>query len=42
MAGNILVTGGAGYVGTHVVYELLTAGYTPVMLDCREEALKGF
>jgi UDP-glucose 4-epimerase len=33
MAESILVTGGAGYVGSHVVVELAKAGYTPVILD---------
>ena len=30
---NILVTGGAGYIGTHVALELLAAGWEPVLLD---------
>lgn len=30
---SILVTGGAGYVGSHVVVELARAGYAPVVLD---------
>jgi UDP-glucose 4-epimerase len=30
---TILVTGGAGYVGSHVVVELARAGYAPVVLD---------
>ncbi len=30
---NILVTGGAGYIGSHVVVELIEAGYHPVILD---------
>jgi UDP-glucose 4-epimerase len=29
----ILVTGGAGYIGSHTVLELLAAGETPVVLD---------
>jgi UDP-glucose 4-epimerase len=33
MADTILVTGGAGYVGSHVVVELARAGYAPVVLD---------
>ncbi|MCC6196980.1 MAG: UDP-glucose 4-epimerase GalE [Burkholderiales bacterium] len=33
MADTILVTGGAGYVGSHVVVELAKAGYAPVVLD---------
>ncbi|MCH4157863.1 MAG: UDP-glucose 4-epimerase GalE [Acidaminococcaceae bacterium] len=30
---NILVTGGAGYIGSHVVAELKKRGYTPVVYD---------
>jgi UDP-glucose 4-epimerase len=30
---TILVTGGAGYIGSHVVVELARAGYAPVVLD---------
>ena len=30
---NILVTGGAGYIGSHVVIDLLEAGYGVVILD---------
>ena len=30
---NILVTGGAGYIGSHTVVELINSGYTPVILD---------
>jgi UDP-glucose 4-epimerase len=33
MPDTILVTGGAGYVGSHVVLELARAGYAPVVLD---------
>jgi UDP-glucose 4-epimerase len=33
MPDTILVTGGAGYVGSHVVVELARAGYAPVVLD---------
>jgi UDP-glucose 4-epimerase len=33
MAETILVTGGAGFVGSHVVVELARAGYAPVVLD---------
>lgn len=32
-SGSILVTGGAGYVGTHTVVELLDAGYDVVVMD---------
>jgi UDP-glucose 4-epimerase len=30
---NVLVTGGAGYIGSHVVLELLASGRRPVVLD---------
>ena len=30
---RILVTGGAGYIGSHTCVELLTAGYDVVMVD---------
>jgi UDP-arabinose 4-epimerase len=33
MKGNILVTGGAGYIGSHTCKALASAGYTPVTLD---------
>jgi UDP-glucose 4-epimerase len=33
MADTILVTGGAGYIGSHVVVELAQAGFAPVILD---------
>ena len=31
--GKILVTGGAGYIGTHTVVKLIEAGYEPVVVD---------
>ena len=31
--GKILVTGGAGYIGSHTVVELLQSGYEPVVVD---------
>lgn len=34
MTETILVTGGAGYLGSHVAVELAHAGYTPVLFDC--------
>ena len=30
---NILVTGGAGYIGSHTCIELLNAGHQVVVLD---------
>ncbi|RJP74733.1 MAG: UDP-glucose 4-epimerase GalE [Candidatus Abyssobacteria bacterium SURF_17] len=30
---NILVTGGAGYIGSHTVKELLRRGYEPIIID---------
>jgi len=43
--GKILVTGGAGYIGSHAVVELFAAGYTPIIVDnfinSEESALAG-
>ncbi len=33
MNNKILVTGGAGYIGSHAAVELIQAGYEPVILD---------
>ena len=33
MSKKVLVTGGAGYIGSHTVVELFNAGYNPVLLD---------
>ena len=30
---KILVTGGAGYIGSHTIVELFNSGYTPVIID---------
>lgn len=30
---KIIVTGGAGYIGSHTVVELIEAGYTPIIVD---------
>ena len=41
---TVLVTGGAGYIGSHTVVELLEAGYDVVVVDnlcnSNEEALR--
>ena len=29
----VIVTGGAGYIGSHTVVELFLAGYTPIIID---------
>jgi len=36
---KVLVTGGAGYIGSHTVVELVAAGHTPVIVDnfCNSE-----
>lgn len=45
MRSKILVTGGAGYIGSHAVVELQQAGYEPVIIDnfsnSRESVLDG-
>ena len=33
MTNNVLVTGGAGYVGSHACKALAEHGYTPVVFD---------
>lgn len=33
MTSRILVTGGAGYIGSHTCVELMAAGFTPVIVD---------
>ncbi len=42
---KVIVTGGAGYIGSHTVVELANAGYTPVIVDdlrnSHRDVLKG-
>lgn len=38
---NILVTGGAGYIGSHTILELLQAGLQVVVIDNLSNAYKG-
>ncbi len=40
--GNILVTGGAGYIGATVCSALLDAGWTPIILDNLSQGRKEF
>ncbi|RAU84151.1 UDP-glucose 4-epimerase GalE [Pontibacter arcticus] len=43
--GKIVVTGGAGYIGSHTVVELVEAGYEPIIIDnfsnTEERSLEG-
>ena len=38
---TILVTGGAGYIGTHCIFELLQQDYNVVAIDNFNNAVKG-
>lgn len=38
---SVLVTGGAGYIGSHTCVEMLTAGMTPVVMDNLHNANPG-
>jgi len=40
-AGTILVTGGAGYIGSHVVLKLVAAGHRVVVLDDLSSGFRG-
>lgn len=33
MEKQVIVTGGAGYIGSHTVVELMAAGFTPIIID---------
>lgn len=37
---NILVTGGAGYIGSHTVVELVLAGHNPIIIDNLDNSSK--
>jgi UDP-glucose 4-epimerase len=37
----VLVAGGAGYIGTHTVVEMITAGMRPVIIDNLFNAKEG-
>ena len=41
---NVLVAGGAGYIGSHTVVELVKSGYNPIIVDnlsnSKEESVK--
>ncbi|CAL9686313.1 unnamed protein product [Knipowitschia caucasica] len=41
MVEKILVTGGAGYIGSHCVVELIEAGFEPVVVDNFSNAVRG-
>lgn len=38
---SVLVTGGAGYIGSHTVVELINAGYDVVIIDNMVNSCKG-
>jgi len=41
LVGRILVTGGAGYIGSHTAKALARAGFTPIVLDNLSEGHRG-
>lgn len=38
---NVLVTGGAGYIGSHTVLELLNSDFNVVVIDNLSNSYKG-
>jgi len=38
---NILITGGAGYIGIHCITSLVKSGYTPIIADNLYNATTG-
>ena len=40
MKGNVLVTGGSGYIGSHTVVELLNEGYEAIVVDNMVNAVR--
>jgi UDP-glucose 4-epimerase len=38
---NVLVTGGAGYIGAHTVVELVQSGYAPIIVDDLSRSREG-
>lgn len=38
---NVLITGGAGYIGVHCTVSLAKAGYTPIIADNMYNATPG-
>ena len=38
---NVLLTGGAGYIGIHCIVSLVKSGYTPIIADNMYNAVSG-